>query len=189
MLLLVGLGNPGRKYDNYRHNVGFMAVDEIIHRHNFSAARVRFQGEMSEGTLGGEKVMTLKPLTYMNLSGQSVGEAARYFKIPVDNIIVFHDELDLAPGKIKFKTGGGAAGHNGLKSLDQHLGADYHRVRIGIGHPGEKDAVTGHVLGDFSNADEKWLDPLLNAIATSAPELAPPDGAKFLNAVALLLKE
>lgn len=188
MLLFVGLGNPGRKYDNNRHNIGFMAVDEIVRRHNFSEAKIKFQGLFHEGEISGEKVFILKPQTYMNLSGQSVGEAARFYKIIPDNIIVFHDELDVPSGRIKFKTGGGNAGHNGLKSIDQHIGKNYHRVRFGIGHPGDKDMVSGHVLGDFSKADQTWLSPLLGAVGQAADQLTSLDGQKFLNAVGLILK-
>jgi len=188
MLLLVGLGNPGSKYSNNRHNIGFMAVDEIIHRHNFSPAKNRFQGEMAEGRFGSEKVMTLKPQTFMNLSGQSVGEAVRYFKLAPENVFVFHDELDIPSGKVKFKTGGGHAGHNGLRSIDQHMDKNYHRIRLGIGHPGDKNQVSGHVLSDFSKADKTWLDPLLDAIGYAAPELSTEGGTKFLNTVGLRLK-
>jgi len=192
MLLLVGLGNPGGKYNNNRHNIGFMAVDEIGRRHNFSAPKVRFQGLLAEGRLGSEKVLILKPQTYMNLSGQSVGEAARFYKIPPQDIFVFHDELDIPASKIKFKTGGGHAGHNGLRSLDQHLGRNYHRIRLGIGHPGDKDQVTSHVLGDFAKSDLTWLEPMLDAIAGAAPALTDHSGetagTKFLNEVGLRLK-
>lgn len=192
MLLLVGLGNPGNKYSNNRHNIGFMAVDEIGHRHNFSAPKAKFQGILSEGRLGQEKALILKPQTYMNLSGQSVGEAARFYKIPPENIFVFHDELDIPAAKIKFKTGGGHAGHNGLRSLDQHLGKNYHRIRMGIGHPGAKEQVNGHVLGDFAKADQNWLQDILDAVACAAPALADKSGetrgAKFLNEVGRRLK-
>ncbi|WP_417317410.1 aminoacyl-tRNA hydrolase [Emcibacter sp.] len=187
MLLLVGLGNPGDKYDNNRHNIGFMAADSIARRQNFSIPRERFQSEICEGRLGTEKCLILKPLTFMNLSGQAVGEAMRYFKLSPEDVIVFHDELDIPAGKIKFKTGGGHAGHNGLRSIDQHIGKDYHRIRMGIGHPGDKDQVTGHVLGDFSKKDRDWLEPLLDAVADAAPKLAE-GGAAFLNAVGLILK-
>jgi peptidyl-tRNA hydrolase, PTH1 family len=188
MLLFVGLGNPGTKYDNNRHNIGFMAVDEIILRHNFSEPKMKFQGALYEGHLGGEKVLILKPLTFMNLSGKSVSEAARFYKIPSDNIFVFYDELDLAEGKIKFKTGGGNAGHNGLRSLDQYIDKNYHRIRLGIGHPGDKTRVTGHVLGDFNRDDEKWLEPMLDAVGKSAEKLVSGDGIDFLNEVGLILK-
>lgn len=188
MLLFVGLGNPDPDYENNRHNVGFMAVDEISGRHGFAPARARFQGLVAEGRLAGDKVLALKPTTFMNLSGQSVGEAARYFKIPPEDIIVFHDELDLAAGKIRVKQGGGHAGHNGLRSLDQHIGKDYWRVRIGIGHPGDKNKVEGHVLKDFSKDEQKWLQPLLSAMADAAPLLAEGDESGFMNKVTTLLR-
>jgi PTH1 family peptidyl-tRNA hydrolase len=190
-LLLVGLGNPGGKYARHRHNVGFMAVDAVAEAHGFSPARSKFRAELREGWLEGPsgrvKAIALKPQTYMNVSGQSVGEAARFFQIPLSNIVVFHDELDLAPGKIRVKTGGGSAGHNGLRSLDAHLGPEYRRVRIGIGHPGDKAMVTPHVLGDFAKSDREWLDPLLSAIAKAAPLLAV-DDARFTGAVAETLR-
>ena len=188
MLLFVGLGNPGKKYDNNRHNIGFMAVDEIIHRHNFSEPKIKFQGALYEGRIGGEKAFVLKPLTFMNLSGKSVSEVARFYKIPSEKIFVFYDELDLAAGKIKFKTGGGAAGHNGIKSIDQYINNNYHRIRIGIGHPGNKERVHGHVLGDFTTADNSWLDPMLDAIGASAGKLISGDGVDFLNEIGLILK-
>jgi PTH1 family peptidyl-tRNA hydrolase len=188
MLLFVGLGNPGKKYDDNRHNIGFMAVDEIILRHNFSEPKIKHQGARYEGKLGTTKVLILKPLTFMNLSGKSVSEVARFYKIPSEDIFVFHDELDMPSGKIKFKTGGGNAGHNGLRSIDQYINKDYHRIRLGIGHPGDKSRVTGHVLGDFSKADITWLDPLLNAVGRSAEKLLSGNGIDFLNAIGLLLK-
>ena len=188
MLLLVGLGNPGKKYDNNRHNIGFMAVDEIILRHNFSEPKIKFQGALYEGRLANEKVLILKPLTFMNLSGKSVSEVARFYKIPSNDIFVFYDELDLAAGKIKFKTGGGSGGHNGIKSLDQYIDKNYHRIRIGIDHPGDKDRVTGHVLGDFSTDDEKWLEPTLDAVGRAATKLVSGDGIDFLNEIGLILK-
>ncbi|NOZ41991.1 MAG: aminoacyl-tRNA hydrolase [Alphaproteobacteria bacterium] len=192
MLLWVGLGNPGNKYHNNRHNIGFMAVDEVIRRHNFSGAKSRFHGLSFEGRIGSEKILILKPQTYMNLSGQSVAEAARFYKIAPEDIFVFHDELDIAAGKIKFKTGGGAGGHNGLRSIDQHIGPGYHRIRIGIGHPGTKTQVHGHVLGDFARCDQDWLAPLLAAVAGAAPRLLDRTGetvgARFLNDVGLRLK-
>jgi PTH1 family peptidyl-tRNA hydrolase len=186
MLLLVGLGNPGGKYDRHRHNVGFMAVDAIADAHRFGPARRKFQGELREGALAGEKAIALKPLTYMNDSGQSVGAAMRFYKLAPANVVVFHDELDLAAGKIKAKQGGGNAGHNGLRSIDDHIGPDFRRVRIGIGHPGDKTRVTGHVLGDFAKADRDWLDPLLAAMAKAAPFLVDGD-ARFATAVAQTL--
>ena len=158
MKLIVGLGNPGAKYANNRHNIGFMAMDRIAADHGFSAWRAKFQGQIADGRFGSEKVALLKPETFMNLSGQSVGEAMRYLKITPDNVIVFHDEIDLAPGKVRLKTGGGHAGHNGLRSIHGHIGPDYDRVRMGVGHPGHKDAVPGYVLRDFPKADADWLD-------------------------------
>ncbi|MBL6952248.1 MAG: aminoacyl-tRNA hydrolase [Alphaproteobacteria bacterium] len=188
MLLLVGLGNPGDKYADNRHNIGFMAVDEIIRRHGFAPPRRRFQGLTSEGTMAGQKVMVLKPMTFMNESGRSVGEAARFFKIDADHIVVFHDELDLAPGKLRVKNGGGLAGHNGLKSLAAHIGRDFRRVRLGVGHPGHKDKVLRYVLQNFAKADDTWLDPLLDAMAEAAPLLTSGDDAAFASKVALILK-
>ncbi|MBF0247249.1 MAG: aminoacyl-tRNA hydrolase [Alphaproteobacteria bacterium] len=165
MWLVVGLGNPGGKYANNRHNIGFMAADEIVRRHSFGPFRSKFLGEIAEGTVGGEKVLVLKPMTFMNDSGRSVKEAATFYKIAPEDIVVLHDELDLAPGKMRVKRGGGHAGHNGLRSIHQHMGPDYVRVRLGIGHPGDKDRVTGHVLKDFAKADQDWLVPLLDAVA------------------------
>ncbi len=187
MLLLVGLGNPGSKYDNNRHNIGFMAVDTIVRRHNFSAPKSKFQAEVAEGRLGNKKVLALKPQTFMNLSGQSVGEAMRFFKIGPENVIVLHDELDLPAGKVKFKTGGGHAGHNGLRSIEQHIGRDFHRIRLGIGHPGDKSRVTSYVLSDFSKAEQDWLHPLLEAIADAAPALSN-GGDAFMNALGMIMR-
>jgi PTH1 family peptidyl-tRNA hydrolase len=184
MKLFVGLGNPGTQYAFNRHNVGFMAVDAIAAANNFPAWRKRFSGVAAEGKLGRESVLLLKPGTYMNESGRSVGEAVRFYKLELGDVIVFHDELDLAPGKVRMKTGGGSAGHNGLKSLSAHLGNDYVRVRIGVGHPGAKELVTHHVLHDFAKADLIWLEPLLSAIARSAPDLAEGANDKFQSAVA-----
>jgi PTH1 family peptidyl-tRNA hydrolase len=188
MLLLVGLGNPGNTHADNRHNIGFMAVDEIIRRHGFAAPRRRFQGLTSEGRLAAQKVMVLKPQTFMNESGRSVGEAARFFKIAPDHIVVFHDEMDLAPGKLRVKEGGGLAGHNGLKSLAAHMGRAFRRVRLGVGHPGHKDKVLRYVLQDFAKADDSWLDPLLAAVAEAAPILTSGDDAAFASKVALILK-
>jgi len=186
MLLLVGLGNPGDKYADNRHNIGFMAVDEIVRRHDFAPARKRFQGLISEGKLGGHKALVLKPQTFMNESGRSVGEAARFYKISGDDIVVFHDELDLAPGKLRVKNGGGLAGHNGLRSLAAHIGKDFRRIRLGVGHPG-KEKVLGHVLRDFAKADDEWLDPLLDAMAEAAPILVRNDDGAFASKIALIL--
>ncbi|MGI8725165.1 MAG: aminoacyl-tRNA hydrolase [Methyloceanibacter sp.] len=183
MKLFVGLGNPGAQYAFNRHNVGFMAVDAIAADYDFSPWRKRFSGMATEGKVAGESVLILKPGTYMNESGRSVGEALRFYKLELDDAVVFHDELDLAPGKVRVKTGGGVAGHNGLKSLTAHIGNDYVRVRIGIGHPGRKDAVSGYVLHDFAKADHAWLEPLLGAIAEAAPHLAEGASDKFQSMV------
>jgi PTH1 family peptidyl-tRNA hydrolase len=188
MQLFIGLGNPGAKYAGNRHNIGFMALDAIAEAHSFGPWRQKFQADVSEGQLGGGKVLLLKPRTFMNLSGQSAGEAMRYLKLAPGDIWVFHDDLDLAPGKIRVKTGGGHAGHNGLRSLIQHVGPDYHRVRMGIGHPGHKDLVTHYVLQDFAKADRDWLDPLLSGVGRAAEKLAEGNTASFMNAVALKLR-
>ena len=187
MHLLVGLGNPGAAYSRNRHNIGFMAADEIVRRHGFSAWRNKFQGQIADGSVGGAKVLVLKPQTFMNLSGQSVGEAARFHKIEPENVIVVYDELDLAPGKVRIKKAGGSGGHNGIKSIDQHLGPDYWRVRLGIGHPGDKARVHGHVLGDFQKDDEVWLDGLLGEVAKSVGLLVSGNHAEFMNKIALAL--
>lgn len=185
MKLLVGLGNPGAKYARNRHNIGFMAVDAIAGAHGFGPWRQRFRGEAAEGRLGTEKVLLLKPGTYMNRSGDAVAEALRFFKLGTEALVVFHDELDLAPGKLRVKAGGGHAGHNGLRSIMGHLGAEFTRVRMGIGHPGHKDAVSGYVLHDFARAEEGWLDDLLRGISDGAAALAAGDAGRFQNAVAL----
>ncbi|MQY43692.1 aminoacyl-tRNA hydrolase [Epibacterium sp. SM1969] len=185
MKLFVGLGNPGGKYARNRHNIGFMALDQIASDHGFTPWKGKFQAELSEGNLAGTKVLMLKPQTFMNNSGQSVGEAMRFYKLTPADVVVLHDELDLAPGKCRMKQGGGHAGHNGLRSIHAHIGADYARVRLGIGHPGHKDAVSGYVLRDFPKADEDWLDDLMRGISDGAAELAKGDGGKFMNAVAL----
>ncbi|MFZ5710871.1 MAG: aminoacyl-tRNA hydrolase [Pseudomonadota bacterium] len=185
MKLFVGLGNPGAKYAGNRHNIGFMAVDRIALDHGFGAWRAKHRGETSEGTLGGEKVVLLKPGTFMNLSGQSVGEAMRFYKLAPADITVFHDELDLAPGRVRFKAGGGHAGHNGLRSLHQHIGDAYGRVRLGIGHPGHRDAVSPYVLSDFTRAERDLLDDVLRGLSDGAPALAAGDPTRFMNAVAL----
>ncbi len=181
MLLIVGLGNPGAQYAQNRHNVGFMAVDAIHRRHGFPPWRRRFQAELSEATLSGEKVLLLKPQTYMNESGRAVQAAAAFYKLPVADIVVIHDEVDLPPGKTRLKTGGGAAGHNGLRSIDAALGDGYRRVRIGVGHPGVKEAVPHYVLHDFAKADQDWLKPLIEAIADNAPLLAEGKDPTFAN--------
>lgn len=189
MKLFVGLGNPGSEYARNRHNVGFMAVDEIARKHGFGPWKRKFQALAADGEIAGEKVLLLKPQTYMNESGRSVGEAARFLKIPEADIIVFYDEIDLAPGKIKIKTGGGNAGHNGLRSLSAHFGNDYVRVRIGVGHPGARELVARWVLSDFAKADQGWLEPLLDAIARAAARLVANDQSRFLTDVARLIGE
>ena len=185
MKLWVGLGNPGAKYARNRHNIGYMAVDRIAADHGFSPWRAKFQGSLSEGRFGSGKVALLKPETFMNLSGQSVGEAMRFFKLEPQEVTVFQDELDLAPGKLRVKTGGGHAGHNGLRSLHAHIGEGYVRVRLGIGHPGHKDRVSGYVLSDFAKSDQDWLEDLLRGISDGAGDLAAGDTGRFMNAVAL----
>ncbi|WP_284258610.1 aminoacyl-tRNA hydrolase [Acidocella aquatica] len=190
MFLWVGLGNPEPAMARQRHNIGFMAIDVIARRHGFSPWRQRFKGHVSEGVIAGHKILALKPMTYMNLSGESVQAAATFFKIPPADITVFHDDLDLAPGKIRVKKGGGAAGHNGLRSMDQHLNTpDYWRVRLGIGHPGEKHRVTGHVLGDFTKPDLDWLLPMLDAVADEAALLAAQKPEDYMTRLALLTKD
>ena len=189
MLLWVGLGNPEPAMARNRHNIGFLALDTIALRHGFGPWRPRFKGLVAEGMVDGHKVLGLKPQTYMNASGESVQAAAAFFKLPVEAITAFHDELDLMPGKVRVKRGGGAAGHNGLRSMDRMLGSpDYWRVRLGIGHPGDKERVLGHVLGDFAKADRDWLLPLLDAVADAAPLLAAGKPEDFMTKVALLAR-
>ena len=190
MLLWVGLGNPEPQMARQRHNIGFMALDVIVDVHRFSPWRPRFKGLVAEGVVGGEKVLALKPMTYMNDSGVSVQAATAFFKVPSEAIFAFHDELDLVAGKLRVKRGGGAAGHNGLRSMDRHLGTpDYWRVRLGIGHPGDKDRVTGHVLGDFHKVDREWLVPFLDAVAEAAPMLVAGKPEDFMTRVALRTQE
>ena len=187
MLLFAGLGNPGARHANNRHNVGFMAADAIHRRHSFSPWSKKFHAEIAEGRLGGDKVLLIKPQTFMNLSGQAVGEALRFYKIELGDLVVFYDELDLAPGKVRVKNGGGAGGHNGIRSIDGHCGQDYRRVRIGVGHPGIKEMVSPHVLSDFTKAEREWLEPLLGAIADNAELLANRDDSGFMNKLSLAL--
>jgi PTH1 family peptidyl-tRNA hydrolase len=190
MLLWVGLGNPEPGMARNRHNIGFMAIDTIAIRHGFAPWRQRFKGLVSEGSVAGEKILALKPQTYMNVSGASVQQAAAFYKLPTEAITAFHDELDLVPGKVRVKCGGGAAGHNGLRSMDRILGTqDYWRVRLGIGHPGQKERVLGHVLGDFVKEDRDWLLPLLDAVAEAAPLLVQGKPEEFMTKVALLARE
>ncbi len=172
MWILVGLGNPGKEHENDRHNVGFMAIDAIADAFGLGPFKAKFEGEMCEGRIGEEKVVLVKPMTFMNLSGQCVQKVARFYKVTPNRVMVFHDELDLAPGKMRVKKGGGAAGHNGLKSLDQHLNSqDYWRVRMGIGHPGDRDRVTGYVLGGFSKEEQKWLPDWIAACAKHVSQM------------------
>lgn len=188
MQLWVGLGNPGPGYAMHRHNVGFMAVDVIADMHRFGSVQKKFSGWVQEGRIGGEKILLLKPATFMNESGRSVGEAMRFYKLGLEALTVFHDELDLAPFKVKVKEGGGHAGHNGLRSIDKHLGSDFRRVRIGIGHPGHKERVNGHVLGNYTKAEHDTLAHMLGAIAAEAEWLAKGDNARFMSDVALRMQ-
>ena len=189
MQIWTGLGNPGPKYALHRHNIGFMACDVIAEMHGFGPVQKKFSGWVQEGTIGGEKILLLKPATYMNESGRAVGEALRFYKLGVEDLTVFHDELDLAPFKIKVRRGGGLAGHNGLRSINQHLGPDFRRVRIGIGHPGSKERVTGHVLGNYAKAEMDDLAEMLGAISAEADWLARGDDARFMSEIALRLQD
>lgn len=190
MLLIVGLGNPGDTYQNNRHNIGFMAADAIADAHGFGPVKSKFRGQLREGTLAGkggpEKVLVLKPMTFMNESGTSVQEAMAFHKVGLADVFVIYDELDLAPGKVRVKRDGGNAGHNGLRSISTHAGNAYWRIRLGIGHPGDKARVQGHVLGNFSKDERVWLEPLLGAVAAAAPLLADRDDTGFMNKIALL---
>jgi PTH1 family peptidyl-tRNA hydrolase len=186
--LLVGLGNPGARYERNRHNIGFMAVDALVRRHGFGAFRSKFQSAIGEGTIAGERVYVQKPQTYMNLSGDAVGEAARFYKVAPDEIAVIHDEIDLAPGKLKVKRGGGSAGHNGLRSIDDAIGEDFWRVRLGVGHPGVKELVHAYVLQNFDAEEMVWVTPLIDAIAEAVPQLIKDDAPGFMTKVALILK-
>jgi PTH1 family peptidyl-tRNA hydrolase len=187
MLLVVGLGNPGSDYARNRHNVGFMAVDGIVHRYRFSSFRSKFQGQLAEGEVAGRKIYVFKPMTFMNRSGDAVLGAVRFYKIRPEDVLVFHDELDLAHGKLRVKRGGGHAGHNGLRSIQARIGADYRRVRIGIGHPGDKDRVVSHVLKDFSKAEAGEVERMVEAIAEAFPFLVVEDDAGFMTKVSLIL--
>ena len=187
MLLLVGLGNPGAEHANNRHNIGFMVMDALVRRYAFGAWRSRFHGLTAEGRIDGTKILALKPETFMNESGLAVGEAVRFHKLDLEDVIVFHDEIDLQPCKIRIKHGGGHAGHNGLRSIDAHIGKDYLRVRIGVGHPGEKDRVTGHVLNNFSKQEVPRFEALVDAITDAVAVLVAGNEARFMNDIALAL--
>jgi peptidyl-tRNA hydrolase, PTH1 family len=189
MRLFVGLGNPGPQYEMNRHNIGFMALDVIHRHHKFPAWSRKFDGLISDGMLDGEKIMLFKPQKFMNISGQPVYQASFFYKLTPDDVVVFHDELDLAPGKIRVKKGGGTAGHNGLRSIEQNLGPDFWRVRLGIGHPGDKDLVSPHVLGDFFKKEAEWLAPLLAGVGYHAPRLAKGDVDGFMSKVAAEVPE
>jgi peptidyl-tRNA hydrolase, PTH1 family len=188
MQLFVGLGNPGPKFAGHRHNIGFMAVDEIARRHGFAPWRRRFQGETAEGTLDGERVVLLRPSTFMNESGRAVQEAANFFKLAAGEITVFQDELELPAAKLRVKVGGGIAGHNGLRSISSHIGNDYRRVRLGIGHPGVKELVHGYVLSDFAKDERPWVEALREAIADNAGLLAAGRNSTFQNKVHLAMQ-
>lgn len=184
MLLIAGLGNPGAEYAKNRHNIGFMAVDEIARRHDFSPWRNKFKSQIAEGELAGTKVILIKPLTFMNRSGEAVGEAMRFYKLALSEIIVLYDEIDLSPGKLRVKTGGGTGGHNGIRSIESHCGNAFQRVRLGIGHPGDKALVQRHVLGNFAKTDEEWLRPLLEAVAEYIPLMVKGEYSTFMNRIA-----
>jgi peptidyl-tRNA hydrolase, PTH1 family len=189
MKLIIGLGNPGARYAGNRHNIGFMALDAIARRMKAAPWRSRFQGECAEAVIGAEKCLLIKPSTFMNLSGQAVGEAARFFKLAVGDLITFHDELDLAPGKLRVKCGGGDAGHNGLKSITQHMTGAYWRVRMGIGHPGAKELVSPYVLSDFAKAEQGWVDDLCDACANAITTLVTGDDGRFQSDIALAMQK
>ena len=189
MQIWTGLGNPGPKYALHRHNVGFMVCDVLAEIHGFGPVQKKFSGWTQEGRIGGEKILLLKPATYMNESGRAVGEALRFYKLEPDALTVFHDELDLAPFKVKVRDGGGLAGHNGLRSINQHLGPDFRRVRVGIGHPGSKDRVTGHVLGNYAKAEMDPLADMLAAIAAEAGWLAAGDNARVMSDFAMRMQD
>jgi PTH1 family peptidyl-tRNA hydrolase len=189
MQIWTGLGNPGPQYAMHRHNIGFMACDVIAEMHGFAPAQKKFSGWVQEGRIGTAKILLLKPATFMNESGRAVGEALRFYKLGTEALTVFHDELDLAPFKVKVRTGGGLAGHNGLRSIDKHLGPEFRRVRIGIGHPGHKDRVTGHVLGNYAKAEQDDLVQMLAAIGSEADRLAAGDDVRFMSDVAMRMQD
>jgi PTH1 family peptidyl-tRNA hydrolase len=188
LLLLVGLGNPGDKYTNTRHNVGFMMADEIARHHGFSPWRNKFQGLICDGMVGGEKILLLKPQTFMNRSGQSVSEACRFYKLGTENLIVFHDELDLAAGKLRIKTGGGHGGNNGIRDITAHMDANFKRVRMGVGRPQTKEQVSNHLLSDFAKSDNTWLEPMIDECVRSLPLLLKSEDANYMTRVAERLK-
>lgn len=185
MIIIAGLGNPGTQYAANRHNIGFMALDALQRLPSFSPWSKKFKAEISEGEIAGEKILLMKPQTFMNLSGEAVGEAMRFYKVKTGDVIAIHDELDLAPGRARIKIGGGHGGHNGLKSIDAHCGKEYRRLRLGIGHPGDKDRVNAHVLGDFAKSDRTWLEPLLDAVADNADLLVKGEDSQLMNKLAL----
>jgi PTH1 family peptidyl-tRNA hydrolase len=187
MLLLVGLGNPGAKYAGNRHNIGFMAVQEIAKRHGLGPWRRRLQGVACEGSIGGERVLLLLPGTFMNESGRAVAEATHFYKLPLDAVTVFHDEIDLPPAKVRVKIGGGIAGHNGLRSISEHIGNDYRRVRIGVGHPGDKNLVQHYVLSDFPKSERPWVEALIEILADNAELIVRGEDASFQNKVHLAM--
>jgi PTH1 family peptidyl-tRNA hydrolase len=183
----VGLGNPGSDFTKNRHNIGFMAVDAIVHRHSFAPFRSKFHGQICEGIIADQKILVLKPMTYMNESGKAIQAAMAFYKLPIDDIIVFHDEIDLVAGKIRMKTGGGHAGHNGIRSIQSHVGAGFHRVRLGVGHPGDQEEVINHVLKDFSKADQQWLDKMIEAIGVNVGLLIKGEESSFMSKVSLAI--
>ena len=187
MLLVVGLGNPGAKYANNRHNIGFMAVDEIVRRYSFSTFRAKFESEIAEGNIAGEKILAMKPTTYMNDSGRSVQAAVVFYKLPPEDVIVIHDEIDLSGGKVRVKRGGGHAGHNGLRSIHAQIGANYARVRLGVGHPGDKAKVAGHVLRDFAKSERDWVERMVGGVGEYFPLLIGDDGSTFMSEVASVI--
>lgn len=189
MLLVVGLGNPGKEYKYNRHNIGFMVIDDIVRRYSFSSFRSKFQGEIANGTIEGDKILALKPATFMNESGRSVQAVTDFYKIPPTNVIVIHDEIDLAGGKVRLKIGGGHAGHNGLRSIHTHAGSEFLRIRIGVGHPGDKTKVVGHVLNDFSMSEREWVDKVIHSIGKYLPILVSRDYSMFKSKVASIFNE
>lgn len=189
MRLLVGLGNPGSGYANNRHNLGFMTVDALVERYNLGAWRGKFQGQVAEGRVGNNKVAVLKPTTFMNESGRALSEAIKFYKIDLDDVVVFFDEIELAPGKIRVKKGGGHAGHNGIRSLISHISGDFWRVRMGVGHPGHKDRVSGYVLQDFAKSDQDWVRTLVDATVDSTPLLLDGDHNRFMTDVARAMND